>query len=98
MLMRRLWIVGAMLVLATPALGAQSLTDRLHTGRMTVLQINRETGQFLCVEHRHWTSVVKADLSGIEPGDIVRVDKKAGAPARLVLLRHAADELGGSER
>lgn len=97
MLLRKLSLALAVLSLASPALGAQTLTERMHSGRMTVLRVDRQTGQFLCVEHRHWTSVAKADLAGVGPGDIVRVEASAGAPARLVLLRRAAEELGGSE-
>jgi hypothetical protein len=97
MLRGKLSIGVTVLSLVASVASAETLTDRMQTRRMTVLQVNREMGQFQCVEHRRWTFVAPADLRAVKPGDIVRVDR-AGGTARLVLLRSAADELAGSER
>ncbi len=97
MRMPKLSIGVAVLSLVASVASAETLTDRMQSSRMTVLQVNRETDQFQCVEHRRWTFVSKADLSAVRPGDIVRVDRTGGT-ARLVLLRSAAEELAGSER
>jgi hypothetical protein len=75
-----------------------SLTQRIEVRRMTVLQVDRVAGAFQCAEHKRWTAVLKSDLRGVEPGDIVRVDRKDGQVARLLVLRTAAEELAGVER
>jgi hypothetical protein len=41
--------------------------------------------------------VVKADLRGLQPGDIVRVEPHPNGRTRLFLLRTAADELSSPE-
>lgn len=98
MMIRKLSIGVAVLSMVATAAGAETLTERMQARRMTVLQVNRQSGQFQCVEHQRWTSVSKADLAAVQPGDIVRVERPAAGPARLVLLRSATDELAGSER
>jgi len=90
-------LAGAVAVSAT-VVGAGALTDRVEARRMTVLKTDLGTGRFLCVEHLHWTAVNKADLRGLQPGDIVRVDPQASGPAHLVLLRTAAEELSSPEK
>jgi hypothetical protein len=98
MLMRTLSIGAVAVSVAASVAMAAGLTEKLQTGRMTVLKVDRATGQFLCVEHGRWTPVVKQDLQGLQQGDIVRVDRGEGALARLVLLRTAADELSVPEQ
>ena len=90
-------LAGAVAVSAT-VVGAGALTDRVEARRMTVLKTDLGTGRFLCVEHLHWTSVAKADLRGLQPGDIVRVEPQSSGPTRLVLLRTAAEELSSPEK
>jgi hypothetical protein len=87
--------VGVVFVAASAALAA-GLTEQLQTERMTVLKVDRATGQYQCVEHRRWTSVAKDSLALVQEGDIVRVEPAAGRP-RLVLLRLASDELASPE-
>ena len=89
-------LASAVAVSAT-MVGAGALTDRVEAGRMTILKTDLGTGRFLCVEHRHWSAVNTADLRGLHPGDIVRVEPQASGPARLVLLRTAAEELSSPE-
>jgi nitrous oxidase accessory protein NosD len=98
MLMRTLSIGAVAISVAASVAMAAGLTEQLQTGRMTVLKVDRGTGQFLCVEHGRWTSVVKQDLQGLQQGDIVRVERGTGHLARLVLLRTAADELSVPEQ
>jgi len=89
---------AAALSLAASAAMAAGLTDRLQAERMTVVKLDRTAGQFLCAEHRKWTSVARDDLRGVSAGDVVRVEKSEGKPARLVRLRQAADELTSPEQ
>jgi hypothetical protein len=97
MLKRVLSITGVAVVL-TATVAAAGLSESLQTSRMTVLKVDRAGGRFLCVEHQKWGSVARTDLSGVGPGDIVRVTRQDGKPARLVVLRTAADELSSVER
>jgi len=92
-----MFVLSATAAISATVVAANSLTERLD-GRMTILKADLATGRFLCVEHRHWTPVVKSDLRGLQPGDIVRVDLQRGGPAHLVLLRTAADELSSPEQ
>ena len=87
--------VGVVFVAASAAVAA-GWTERLQTERMTVLKVDRASGQYLCVEHQRWTSVAKDSLASVQTGDIVRLEPAAGRP-RLVVLRTAADELASPE-
>jgi magnesium-transporting ATPase (P-type) len=98
MLRRALSISLAALTLTATVVAASTLTERLEASRMTVLKVDAQAGRFLCVEHQRWTPVVKADAKNVEPGDIVRVTRQEGKPARLVVLRTAADEIASPER
>jgi hypothetical protein len=95
MRMRTVTIAVGMVVVAASAALAAGLTERLQTERMTVLKVDRASGQFQCVEHRRWTPATKESL--VQSGDIVRVERPNGRPARLVVLRIAADELASPE-
>ena len=97
MRMRVVTIAVGMVAVAASAALATGLTDRLQTERMTVLKVDRASGQFQCVEHRRWTPATKESLGLVQSGDIVRVERVNGRPARLVLLRMAADELASPE-
>ena len=76
---------------------ASGISERVEAHRMTVLKTDPLTGRFQCAEHLKWTSVVNADLRGLQPGDIVRVEPRPAARARLVLLRTAAKEISSPE-
>ena len=91
------FMLSAAAAVSATVVGAGALTERVEARRMTVLKTDLGTGRFLCVEHLNWTPVVKADLRGLQPGDIVRVEPQAGGRARLVLLRTAAEELSSPE-
>ena len=92
-----LFLVSATAAISATVVAASGITERLESQRMTVLKTDLATGRFLCAEHRHWTPVLKADLRGLHPGDIVRVEPQEGGRVRLVLLRTAADELASPE-
>jgi hypothetical protein len=88
----------AVLVLASVTMAAAAdVTDRVQNGRMTVLKLDREAGRVQCVEHHHWVSVAKRDLSAIGVGDVVKIARAERGPAHVVLLRSAADELTSPE-
>jgi hypothetical protein len=95
---RALSISLAAMTLTATVVAASSLTERLESSRMTVLKVDAQTGRFLCVEHQRWTPVVKADALTVQPGDIVRVTRQDGKPARLLVLRTAAEELASPEK
>jgi hypothetical protein len=83
------------LTMAVSAAGAESLTDRLQTGRMTVLEVNTNTRQFLCIEHKRWTSL--PDGERVAAGDIVKVEASNGRVQRVIKLRKASDQVASPE-
>jgi hypothetical protein len=97
MLMRTLSIGAVAISLAASAAMAAGFAERLQAERMTVLQVDQESGKFLCVEHGRWTAVARDNLAGVHQGDIVKVERSQGEPARLVVLRTAAEELTSPE-
>jgi len=97
MVTRVLSITAVVLSLAASAAVAGNLTDHLQATRMTVLRIDRDTGKFMCAEHRRWTAVFAADLQTVRPGDIVKVDRKDGQLPRITVVRRASDEIGSLE-
>jgi hypothetical protein len=78
------------------AVAGGTLTDLTQSARMTVLRVDQASGRFLCVEHQKWTAVARAELTGVNAGDIVRIDRGDGR-AHLTVLRVAADEIATSE-
>ncbi len=99
MLMKRLSTTLAILCVtgsAAIATAAGTLTDLMQTSRMTVVKVDRAGGRFFCAEHQRWTAVAPADLTAINAGDIVRVER-GQSRAHLRLLRTAADEIGSPE-
>jgi hypothetical protein len=98
MLKRALTIMVVILCGSGPALAAQTLFDRTQSGRMTVLKLDLNGSRFMCAEHRRWTTVARADLAGVHPGDIVRVTRHDQQPAHITVVRTAADELSSLEK
>jgi hypothetical protein len=97
MVTRVLSITTAVVSLAVSAAVAAGLTDQMQTTRMTVVQVDKSAGKFLCAEHRKWTAVSAADLKVVGAGDIVKVERRDGQPSRIIVLRHASDELSSPE-
>ena len=98
MLIRVLSITTAVVSLAVSAAVGAGLTDQMQTTRMTVVQVDKSAGKFLCAEHRKWTAVSSPDLKAVGSGDIVKVERRDGHPSRITVLRHASDEIGSPER
>lgn len=91
-------VVSAIAAISATVVAASNLTERISSERMTILKMEPSTGRFQCVEHRSWYPVVKSDLRGLQPGDIVRLEPQPNGDPRLIRLRTAADELGSSEK
>jgi hypothetical protein len=98
MMRQALSISVAAIALGTSAALAASLTERMATDRMTVVQVDRIGGRFLCAEHRRWTRVAKSDAAALGAGDIVTVHRPPSGPARVTVLRIGADELASPEQ
>jgi len=98
MIKKALWIGVAVVSLGTSAAVAAGLTEQMATERMTVVQVDRTEGRFLCAEHRRWTRVVRTDVAVLASGDIVAVRRPEAGLPRLTVVRTAADELASPER
>ena len=96
MISKTVTISVGILSLATSAALA-GLTERMQSERMTVVQVDRARGRFLCAEHRRWTQVAKADVANLATGDIVSVAGRDGQVARVRVVRKAAEELASPE-
>jgi hypothetical protein len=81
----------------TSAALATGLTERMQAERMTVVQVDRSRGQFLCAEHRRWTQVANADVTKLAPGDIVRVERGDDQVWKIRVVRTASEELASPE-
>jgi hypothetical protein len=91
-------VVSAIAAISATVFAASNLSARVEGERMTVLKTDVPMGRFQCVEHHSWYPVVKSDLRGLEPGDIVRVEVRSNGDPRIIRLRTAADELGSAEK
>lgn len=89
---------------------AQSLTDLIQKSRLTVVAVDKEAGRLrvrddaeVCTDLACQGSLVvtaeesRADLGLINPGDIIKVESKAGRPAKIVVVRRAWDEFASPE-
>jgi hypothetical protein len=90
---------------------AQDLTAAIQTGRMTVVDVNREARRIVCMnsqgrvyEHRvtNGAKVVTedktaGDLALLNAGDVIRAELRAGRIQKIVVLRHAWNETASPE-
>jgi hypothetical protein len=97
MVTKVLSISAVVVSLAASAAIGGGLTDYLQASRMTVVRVDKGAGKFLCAEHRRWTPVSTDALGAVQPGDIVKLDRKDGQLPKLTVLRRAADEIGSPE-
>ena len=97
MVTRVLSISAVVVSVAASAAIAGGLTDYLQATRMTVVRVDKGAGKFFCAEHRRWTSVSAEGLGAVQPGDIVKLDRKDGQLPKLTVLRRASDEIGSPE-
>ncbi|GEM_PF-1095666 len=109
-------VIGLMVgVLAGADLAlAQSLTDSLQAGRMTLLEVNKETGKIYCLDADGKLRVVEfhngdvplivadgarlADLRLLKAGDLIKVERTDERAHTIVVLRRAAEELASPEK
>ena len=84
---------------------AQSLTDLMQKSRLTVVEVDKGAGRLRVRDDSetcsdlacHGSLVVteeasRADLGLINPGDIIKVESKAGRPEKIVVVRRAWGE------
>ena len=90
---------------------AQDLTAAIQTGRMTVVDVNREARRVVCMnsvgrvsEHRvtNGAQVVTedktaGDLALLNAGDVIRAELRAGRIQKIVVLRPAWNETASPE-
>lgn len=98
MIKKALWISVAAVSLGASAAVAAGLTERMATERMTIVRVDRADGRFLCAEHGRWTRIAKTDVAVLASGDIVTVQRVENGPARVTVVRTAAEELASPER
>ena len=112
-MIRAVAISLAATLLAAPAF-AQSLTDFLQVGRMTVLEVKKDAGQIFCLEADGRIRVVefnkeaaplivtdkeqRADLRLLRAGDLIRVERKDGQAQKITVLRRGSDEVTSPEQ
>jgi hypothetical protein len=90
---------------------AQSLTDWLQQSRYVVIGVDRDQGRIriksatdACTDLSCTPSTLvlgdeagRAGLDALQPGDIVRVDGRAGQAERIHIVRRVWDELTSPE-
>jgi len=89
---------------------AQSLTDLIQKSRLTVVAVDKEAGRLrvrddaeMCTDLSCQGSLVvtdeesRADLGLINPGDIIKVESKAGRLEKIVVVRRAWNEFASPE-
>lgn len=89
---------------------SQSLTERLQTVRLTVVEVDPARGRLrvrgeadVCSEITcgEQTLVVsdegRGGLDALQPGDIVKVEPAGVRPERIVIVRRAWDETASPE-
>ena len=62
---------------------------------MTVAKVDRVGQRFFCTEHQRWTSTTDAAALGV--GDIVSIEPRGDQPAKVRVVRTAAEELSSPE-
>ena len=96
---------------AEPAV-AENLTNATQTDRMTVMEINRDARQIVCVNSQGRVHVHKVtakavvisddkkttDLASLSTGDVIKADLRSGQIQKIVVLRHAWHEAAGMEQ
>jgi hypothetical protein len=95
MKMKAISISVVILSLAASGALAAGFTEWMQSGRMTVAKVDRGGQRFFCAEHQRWTSTTEAPALGV--GDIVSVEAREGQPAKVRVVRTAAQELSSPE-
>lgn len=89
---------------------SQTLTDWLRHSRLVVVDVQHELGQIRvrsaidgCSDLACSDAVVidetgvNGSLAALNPGDVIKVEREAGQPDRLVVVRRVFDELTSPE-
>jgi xanthine dehydrogenase iron-sulfur cluster and FAD-binding subunit A len=90
---------------------AESLSERLQTSRLTVVEIMKEAGRIRvkgaaegCTEIACGAEAVveategpSGGLDALQPGDLIRLEPGAHGHSRVVVVRRVWDELGSPE-
>jgi len=91
---------------------AEDMTAAIQTGRMTVVEIDRQARRIVCknglgrLSQHVVTNEAKVasgektatDLSLLNTGDVIKAELRAGRIQRIVVLRHAWDETTSPEQ
>jgi hypothetical protein len=91
---------------------AEDMTASIQTARMTVMEVNKDARQILCVNsqgrvHAHkvtGNAVVvtddktTTDLGSLSSGDVIKAELRGGQIQKIVVLRHAWHEATGQEQ
>ncbi len=91
---------------------AEDMTTNIQTARMTVMEINKDARQLVCVNSQGRVHVHKVtskavvvtddktstDLASLATGDVIRAELRSGQIQKIVVLRHAWHEATGQEQ
>ena len=90
----------------------QGFTEWLQRNRLTVVEVERDAGRIRVREHGDACTELScpsetlilsddedstSDLGSLNPGDIIKVEKTAGGPQRIVVLRRVWEEYTSPE-
>jgi len=88
---------------------AEDMTTNIQTARMTVMEINKDARQIVCVNSQGRVHVHKVtneavvitddkkttDLASLSTGDVIKAELRSGQIQKIVVLRHAWHETTG---
>ncbi len=91
---------------------AEDMTTNIQTARMTVMEINKDARQIVCVNSQGRVHVHKVtneavvitddkkttDLASLSTGDVIKAELRGGQIQKIVVLRHAWHETMGQEQ
>jgi hypothetical protein len=91
---------------------AEDMTARIQTARMTVMEVNKDARQLVCVNSQGRVHVHKVtsnavvitdekkttDLTSLASGDVIKAELRSGQIQKIVVLRHAWHEAAGHEQ
>jgi len=92
--------------------GAEDLTATIQTGRMTVMEINKDTRRIVCMNSQGRVQVLRAaneavvitddkkstDLAPLNTGDVIKAELRGGRIQKIVVLRQGWHEAAGMEQ
>jgi len=92
--------------------GAEDLTTTIQTGRMTVMEINKDARRIVCMSSQGRVQAHKVtneaviitedrkttDLASLDTGDVIKAELRGGRIQKIVVLRQAWHEAAGLEQ